>query len=179
MIRGTNSRSAFTLIELLVTIVIIATLISLLAPAVGRVREKASSTKCASNLRQVGVAVQLYAQDNGDHFPTIEPMPSSPIYSQEDKAGKLIDVLGPYGVTKAVIMCPDDIRGHNYFLKEGTSYMWRPMVDDELVSAAKIYHPRRGEIVPPLSRLPLLSDFTGVHAGHVNCLFADGHVRTF
>ena len=57
-------RGGFTLIELLVVVAIIAVLASLLLPAVGMVRTAAKSTRCASNLRQVGMAYFAYAGEN-------------------------------------------------------------------------------------------------------------------
>ena len=63
------SARAFSLVELLVVVSIIAVLASLLLPAIGLVREQAKSTKCRSNLRQIGVGCQAYASDHDGVLP--------------------------------------------------------------------------------------------------------------
>ena len=64
-----KQRNGFTLIELLVVIAIIAILAALLLPAISRARETASSTACLNNLRQWGLATQLFAADHEDFLP--------------------------------------------------------------------------------------------------------------
>jgi prepilin-type processing-associated H-X9-DG protein/prepilin-type N-terminal cleavage/methylation domain-containing protein len=61
-------RLAFTLVELLVVVGIIAVLLSLLLPTLGRVRDEAKRAACMSNLRQVGSAMLMYAADNDQTF---------------------------------------------------------------------------------------------------------------
>lgn len=68
--RRNDTEKGFTLIELMVVIAIIGILISLLLPAVSRIRENARRMNCASNLRQIGLSIKQYAQDNDEAFPS-------------------------------------------------------------------------------------------------------------
>jgi prepilin-type N-terminal cleavage/methylation domain-containing protein len=64
-----QQRRGFTLIELLVVIAIIAILAAILFPVFARARERAQQSACLSNMRQIGIALTSYAQDNDERYP--------------------------------------------------------------------------------------------------------------
>jgi prepilin-type N-terminal cleavage/methylation domain-containing protein/prepilin-type processing-associated H-X9-DG protein len=88
----------FTLIELLVVISIIGLLIGLSVPALSRARENARRTKCLSNVRQLQIALQLYADSHDGRVPP-----------RDYEAGAVwVDRLEPYYADRKLLCCPTD-----------------------------------------------------------------------
>jgi prepilin-type N-terminal cleavage/methylation domain-containing protein/prepilin-type processing-associated H-X9-DG protein len=87
----------FTLVELLVVIGIIALLIGLLLPSLARARESANRVKCSSNLRQLGMAMLMYAQDNQGMFPRTIYSPDGLSDSADEGAAVVRNVLTNQG----------------------------------------------------------------------------------
>ena len=84
---GTDPLTGFTLIELLVVMAIIAILAAMLLPAIGKSKARAQGIQCVSNLRQLTLAWEMYAEDAGDHL----------IFASDDGSGQpyVTTVSGP------------------------------------------------------------------------------------
>src|SRR5688500_14742174 len=68
-----RARRGFTMIELLVVIAIIAIMAGMMLPVLSKAREAGRRVVCMSNLRQVGMGLQMYASDHGERLPALGP----------------------------------------------------------------------------------------------------------
>ena len=95
-------RAAFTLVELLLVLAIIAVLVGILLPVIGRVRRSAQAAGCAANLSQLGQAMVLYAQQHGGHLPAGHRFVQDPVtygnsvwWSWDDAIAPLLGTVSP------------------------------------------------------------------------------------
>jgi prepilin-type N-terminal cleavage/methylation domain-containing protein len=121
--------TGFTIVELLVVIAVVAALLAILIPGLGKAKAMAKRMKCASNLRQIDVAMRLYLSDNKDTYPcAMDPLdPNAPNLWLwmgrgwrgfiEPYLSEKIDVNNP-----SVLLCPADLTDPNKY--ESTSYSY-------------------------------------------------------
>jgi prepilin-type N-terminal cleavage/methylation domain-containing protein/prepilin-type processing-associated H-X9-DG protein len=108
--------TGFTLVELMVSVVIVAVLATLGAVVANSVKVRAQEARCLSNLRNIGVALHLHAQDHGGRFPETSHTVSL------DRAW--IESLRPYlGDYDEIRICPADPRANERLEAGGTSYI--------------------------------------------------------
>ena len=103
-----RSTHGFTLVEMLVVIGIIAILASLMMPSLARAKGKANQIKCLNNMRQLGLALTLYAEDYSGEFPPRRIPPNAWPHK-----------LKPYFVAWPILVCPSDRFGvRGFFANE-------------------------------------------------------------
>ncbi len=159
--------SGFTLLELLTTIAIIAVLATLCTVAFTRATETAKATACSSNLRQLGVALNLYLADHDMIMPELRGMRSK----ASDDAPVIDNTLDKYLKDKRAFACPGDNLG--LAAASGTSYYWNTALNHQPLGSLKFLN-----LTEDHSRIPILADKQGFHPyleDKVNVLYADGH----
>lgn len=188
-------RRAFTLIELLVVVGIIGLLIAIIVPSLSRARSSAKRAACASNLRQVGIAVRAYISSTNDRFPYASMMPSfgpapletpAPIYIADVLAREMSDQQNAW-------RCPNDPGeierpppnvGKSYFATERSSYEYQVRLAwRTLEEYAKRFNEFTGLAVNP-NDIWIFRDYNNFHAkggqpGARRYLYGDGRVTDF
>ncbi len=172
--RCLRSTIAFTLIELLVVIGIIGVLASLLMPAFSRAKGKANDIKCISNLRQIGIALSIYADEYQGKLPFAERLPTMPI-NPTNVLPRIVDVLSNYvGGAIAIFRCPKDNK--KYFETEGSSYEWNWQANGQPIVLPGVI----SGIPRTAVKARLMYDYHNFHPGSTNgtknVLHGDGHV---
>lgn len=187
--RVLRARRGFTLIELLVVVSIIAILIGILLPTLQAARARTIKVTCSANLRQIGLAVQMYKDHFKDVYPVARYMP--PPFVSSDTDPPLPQTLEAYLIAadgsnpRTVYDCPGD---NDVFRLCGSSYMYQSELSGQTLDQffpVRLFHISASEVVVSRDFDGGTFDVTdgqivvGPFHGVRNLLFADGHVGNF
>lgn len=153
----------FTLTELLVALVIIAALAAISFPIGRGILARSRSASCLSNLRQIGVGLESYLQENAQTMPEI----AAGRRSKAEDTPVLDTVLGSYLGDTGIFHCPAD---HEIFEKSGCSYIWNSTQSGRHRLKLEFFGKSGAD-----QRIPLVTDKEDWHPGEsgVNFLYAD------
>lgn len=169
---------AFTLIELLVVMAVVGVLAGLLLPALGRAKEAGRSTVCLGNLRQIGIALQLYVEEHGNRMPVMSDQTISTNVGGEGPSNRpptMDVVLSNHLGDVRVLRCASD-RARLYE-RTGSSYAWNSLLNGQDAEHLRVMGMDVGA-----HQIPVVFDKEAFHRARgekkgVNYLYADGHIK--
>lgn len=171
-----EGQRCFTLVELLVVIAIVAVLAALLLPALGKGKATARATACLSNLRQIGIALQLYVQDNNNRLPVMYDVPvSTNSLTPTGRVATIDLVLSNHLGSLKVLQCPAD--DQQLFERTGSSFAWNTLLNGQDAEHLQVFTMNFDP-----HQIPVVFDKEAFHrargvARGVNYLYADGHIQ--
>lgn len=153
----------FSLVELLTVIGTLALLIALAFPVYHKVKNQFQLTSCSSKLRQIGICVSSYANDNKDFLPFCERLEE--VYGMPTLKDSLLQYAS--GNTK-IFVCPAD---KNFYTSHGTSYEWNSFVSGLRIDKTMFIVDTHSIIAP------ICGDANDFHNEKRNYLYSDGRVK--
>lgn len=185
-----SKRAGFTLLEMLVVVAVIGVLAASIFAVFARVREKGRSATCQSNLKQVGLAILQYTQDNDSHYPRGGYL----VNANGSTSGKMVwpELVMPYLMDNKLLRCPSQSPS-----KHGLDYAYnagrlsqrlgsKPLSgrkgrhENLLVSPSQIWVNRDskgGMGLIDTTACAWCGFWETLHSGGANYSFVDGHIK--
>lgn len=168
-----ESKRGFTLIELLIVIAIAAVLAAMLLPALLNARDRARGTQCMNNLRQIGLAMEMYTHDFEGNLPFAKRFAG---YSDPSNVGR---ILIPYLLNSSIFICPSV----EQVFREDFHFCYVYNISGDIIDPVnEIGRPSKSKYTNDRNQIWLLADARSIghsnpHSDYAQSVWVDGHVE--